>query len=203
MATQPPMFLPPPRQGSTPLPPAPPNHRHRPRRRFIFVGVVGAVAWVAGLSGALLGSQISTWLDQPPTRASDEAMRIAEPRDAIEARVNVAEVAKFVAPTVVTISADVGGGTSLGTGVIISSQGEILTNAHVVEGAEELTVLLKDGSELEGPVLPTVDTPVGQVDLERGLESNNKRGLLGKHFFTFLLSSYALVIKTLFGCFVL
>tara|TARA_R110002110_G_scaffold302409_2_gene516530 strand:- start:2257 stop:3312 length:1056 start_codon:yes stop_codon:yes gene_type:complete len=114
---------------------------------LIFVGVVGAVAWVAGLSGALLGSQISTWLDQPPTRASDEAVRIAEPRDAIEARVNVAEVAKFVAPTVVTISADVGGGTSLGTGVIISSQGEILTNAHVVEGATEIRVRLSGETE--------------------------------------------------------
>ncbi len=147
MATQPPMFLPPPQQGSTPLPPAPPNGRHRQRRRFIFIGVVGVVAWVAGLTGALLGSQISTWLDQPPTRAGDEAVRIAEPRNAIEARVNVAEVAMFVAPTVVTISADVGGGTSLGTGVIISSQGEILTNAHVIEGATEIRVRLSGETE--------------------------------------------------------
>ena len=147
MATQPPMFLPPPQQGATPLPPAPPIVRHRPRQRRIFVGVVGVVAWVAGLTGALLGGQISTWLDKPPTRASDEAVQIAEPRDAIDARVNVAEVAKFVAPTVVTISADVGGGTSLGTGVIISSVGEILTNAHVIEGATEIRVRLAGETE--------------------------------------------------------
>lgn len=141
------MFLPPPQQGATPLPPAPPIVRHRPRQRRIFVGVVGVVAWVAGLTGALLGGQISTWLDKPPTRASDEAVQIAEPRDAIDARVNVAEVAKFVAPTVVTISADVGGGTSLGTGVIISSVGEILTNAHVIEGATEIRVRLAGETE--------------------------------------------------------
>jgi len=141
------MFLPPPQQGTTPVPPAPPIGRQRPRRRLIFVGVVGVVAWVAGLTGALLGSQISTWLDKPPTRSSDEAVQIAEPRDAIEARVNVAEVARFVAPTVVTISADVGGGTSLGTGVIISSQGEILTNAHVIEGATEIRVRLAGETE--------------------------------------------------------
>jgi len=141
------MFLPPPQQGTTPVPPAPPIGRQRPRRRLIFVGVVGVVAWVAGLTGALLGSQISTWLDKPPTRSSDEAVQIAEPRDAIEARVNVAEVARFVAPTVVTISADVGGATSLGTGVIISSQGEILTNAHVIEGATEIRVRLAGETE--------------------------------------------------------
>ncbi len=141
------MFLPPPEQGATPLPPAPPARRDRPRRRFIFVGIVGIVAWVAGLTGALLGGQISSWLDKPPTRGSDEAVQIAEPRDVIEARVNVAEVAKFVAPTVVTISADVGGGTSLGTGVIISSDGEILTNAHVVEGATVIRVRLAGETE--------------------------------------------------------
>ena len=126
--------------------PAPPG-RHRPRRRFVFIGVVGVVAWFAGLSGALMGSQISTWLDKPPTRGSNEAVQIAEPRDVIEARVNVAEVAKFVAPTVVTISADVDGGASLGTGVIISSGGEILTNAHVVEGATEIRVRLAGETE--------------------------------------------------------
>jgi S1-C subfamily serine protease len=141
------MFLPPPQQGATPLPPAPPAGRNRPRRRFIFVGIVGVVAWVAGLTGALLGSQISTWLDKPPTRGSDEAVQIAEPRDVIEARVNVAEVARFVAPTVVTISADVGGGTSLGTGVIISSEGEIITNAHVIEGATAIRVRLAGETE--------------------------------------------------------
>jgi S1-C subfamily serine protease len=141
------MFLPPPQQGATPLPPAPPAGRNRPRRRFIFVGIVGVVAWVAGLTGALLGSQISSWLDKPPTRGSDEAVQIAEPRDVIEARVNVAEVARFVAPTVVTISADVGGGTSLGTGVIISSEGEIITNAHVIEGATAIRVRLAGETE--------------------------------------------------------
>jgi S1-C subfamily serine protease len=141
------MFLPPPERGTTPLPPAPPVGRNRPRRRFIFVGIVGVVAWVAGLTGALLGSEISTWLDKPPTRGSDEAVQIAEPRDVIEARVNVAEVARFVAPTVVTISADVGGGTSLGTGVIISSKGEILTNAHVIEGATAIRVRLAGETE--------------------------------------------------------
>lgn len=40
-----------------------------------------------------------------------------------------------------------------GSGFIIKSDGLILTNAHVVEGADTVTVLLKDGRELRGRVM--------------------------------------------------
>ena len=144
--TEPVLMLPPPAPGVAPLPPAPPASR-RPRRAFLFVALVASVAWIAGLTGALLGDQLSNWLDKPPSRASDEPLDVAEPRDIIQTRVNVAEVADYVAPSVVTISADVNGGTSLGTGVIISTDGEILTNAHVVEDASEIRVRLAGETE--------------------------------------------------------
>jgi len=47
----------------------------------------------------------------------------------------------------VTISADVNGGTSLGTGVIISTDGEIVTNAHVIRDATEIRVRLAGETE--------------------------------------------------------
>lgn len=149
--------LPPPAPGSDPFatPPVvnPPavaggaRSAHRTRRGFVYVAVVGVVAWLAGLTGALLGSQLSDWLDEPPTRASEEPLSVAEPRDLSAGRVDVGEVIDYIAPSVVTISADVGGGQSLGTGVIISSDGEILTNAHVVEGASEIRVRLAGETE--------------------------------------------------------
>ena len=111
------------------------------------VAIIATVAWVAGLTGALLGDQLSDWLDKPPSRASDEPLNVAEPRDVIETRVNVAKVADYVAPSVVTISADVNGGTSLGTGVIISTDGEIVTNAHVIRDATEIRVRLAGETE--------------------------------------------------------
>jgi S1-C subfamily serine protease len=40
-----------------------------------------------------------------------------------------------------------------GSGFIISNDGRILTNAHVVEGADRVTVTLKDGRTFEGRVL--------------------------------------------------
>lgn len=43
--------------------------------------------------------------------------------------------------------------TSLGSGVLISSQGYILTNNHVIEAADEIQVLLADGRKLRAEVV--------------------------------------------------
>jgi serine protease Do len=41
----------------------------------------------------------------------------------------------------------------LGSGVIVSSDGHILTNAHVVDGADKVRVVLHDGRDFDGKVL--------------------------------------------------
>lgn len=56
-----------------------------------------------------------------------------------------------------------------GSGFIVGEDGQILTNAHVVAGAEEVTVTLKDGRTLTGQVLgsdPTTDVAVIKVEAE-------------------------------------
>jgi S1-C subfamily serine protease len=40
-----------------------------------------------------------------------------------------------------------------GSGFIINKDGDVITNAHVVSGADKVTVVLKDGRSLEGKVL--------------------------------------------------
>jgi len=40
-----------------------------------------------------------------------------------------------------------------GSGFIINQEGDIITNAHVVSGADKVTVILKDGRQIEGKVL--------------------------------------------------
>ncbi len=47
-------------------------------------------------------------------------------------------------PSVVSINCRLTLGSSSGTGVILSDDGYIVTNAHVVEGAQQITVLLSD-----------------------------------------------------------
>lgn len=53
-----------------------------------------------------------------------------------------------------------------GSGFIITSNGRILTNAHVVDGADRVTVTLRDGRSFEGKVLgadPVTDVAVVQI----------------------------------------
>jgi serine protease Do len=57
--------------------------------------------------------------------------------------------------------------TGLGSGVIISSDGYIVTNNHVVDGADQLTVTVDDGRELTAKVIgrdPLTDIAVIKVD---------------------------------------
>jgi putative serine protease PepD len=149
--------LPPPAPGVGPVaaqfpsPVTAPSPRAPKRRGFLLVAVIGAVAWVAGLTGALVGNQLADWIDSPPQSASDEPINVAQPSGPIGGRLDVADVIDHMAASVVTISADIdsqaGMGQSTGTGVIVSSDGEILTNAHVVEGATQIRVRLAGETE--------------------------------------------------------
>jgi len=53
-----------------------------------------------------------------------------------------------------------------GSGIVIDSQGLVLTNAHVVDGADRVDVTLADGSDVEGSVLgadPVTDLAVLRI----------------------------------------
>ncbi|MEU6808934.1 trypsin-like peptidase domain-containing protein [Streptomyces sp. NPDC046831] len=70
-------------------------------------------------------------------------------------RGSIAAIAKAVSPSVVEISATLGTGTSTGSGVIITSGGEILTNDHVVAGASSVKARTSDGKAYTAEVVGT------------------------------------------------
>ena len=60
--------------------------------------------------------------------------------------------------------------TGLGSGVIVSTEGYLLTNNHVVEGASEIEVQLADGRQTRARLIgtdPETDLAVLKIDLER------------------------------------
>jgi Do/DeqQ family serine protease len=60
--------------------------------------------------------------------------------------------------------------TGLGSGVIVSPQGYILTNNHVVETADEILVMLNDGRQTQAKVIgtdPETDLAVLKVNLDK------------------------------------
>ena len=65
------------------------------------------------------------------------------------------EIYKKVSPSVVSVIATTASGTGSGSGVIMSTDGYIITNDHVVSGAEQVTVQLSDGSQLEAEIIGT------------------------------------------------
>jgi serine protease Do len=155
-------------------PPPPPKH---PRRAFpaSIVVAVASAALASVMTLGLAGLMV-------PAPAADEASATT----ATAARVTtvaqtdtsepVVQVAAAVKPAVVTITstatrADRGSAaipaTGVGSGVIFASDGWILTNRHVIEGSDELTVTLADGRELSGSVVATdqtLDLAIVRVD---------------------------------------
>ena len=84
-------------------------------------------------------------------------------------------LARAVGPAVVDIKAGHGGGAGQvavsqgeGSGFIVSGDGWIVTNDHVVSGAKTVTVTMKDGRTYEGKVTPsnddTSDVAVVKID---------------------------------------
>jgi len=61
-------------------------------------------------------------------------------------------VAERISPAIVTLEVTGADGESVGSGVIYSADGWIVTNRHVVEGATTMTVHLEDGRDFPGRV---------------------------------------------------
>lgn len=143
--------FPPPPPGARPAPPVIVVPRQRRAPVAVFVVLVALMAGASGLVGGLVGARLDRQTQPPPTIPSEQPIEVAAPRVDPLPAIDVAAVAARIAPSVVTISADIESGPrrggSVGTGIIVTSDGEIVTNSHVIEGASEIRVRLAGETE--------------------------------------------------------
>lgn len=148
---------------SFPFPPPPP-HESVSQRGSSRTGLArtAALAVLLSLISGFIGGVIATQVDESSGSSANEpytqvtAAPVVSDAEASDIS-GVAQAAQRVANSVVTISSSVDGGFSegeaTGTGVVVTSGGEILTNAHVVEGASEVRVRFAGDTE---PVIAQV-----------------------------------------------
>ncbi|MFF5988002.1 S1C family serine protease [Prauserella flavalba] len=144
--------------GPPPPQPASPPYPEPPRKRTSS-GRVGVLATSAAVVAALVGGAggaalVTATHDGTGTPTSTSAVGSATGQQVSTGSADVSGVAEKVLPSVVQIEAPVPGGQSLGSGVILSKDGRILTNAHVVSDAVgDVTVTLSDGTTYQASVL--------------------------------------------------
>jgi putative serine protease PepD len=130
-------------------PPAPP-----PKPVVLSPRAVVLVALFAGLLAGLLGGGVgylaATARHQPVVLGAEGG---APPPPRVPG--SLPDLVMRVMPSVVTVTATNGRGESIGSGFVISKDGHILTNEHVVHGAgvDRVSVTLADGTQVPATIV--------------------------------------------------
>ncbi|MDX3616221.1 S1C family serine protease [Streptomyces europaeiscabiei] len=125
-----------------------PASRRRARGPIALLAAVAFVAAAIG-GGTAYGIQELTGTD---TVASSSTSTSVVPTSQ---KGTVSGVATAVSPSIVEISATSNAGESTGSGVIITSDGEIITNNHVISGASQIKVTTSNGKSYTAEVVGT------------------------------------------------
>lgn len=133
-------------------PEAAPEPAPKPKRTRGPVALLAAVAIVAAAVGGGTAYAFQELTGEPTAAASTTTGTPVVPSSK---KGDVAAIAAAVSPSVVEINATLPGGTSTGSGVIITSGGEIVTNNHVVSGADSVKVRTSDGHTYTAEVVGT------------------------------------------------
>ena len=145
--------------------PARTDARTRSVRHALLAGLIG------GIVGAIVAAGAFVAIDDDNDAVTGPATRevIVRPSRGVDREGDIAEILAKDVPAVVAIVADggPGNGGGAGTGFVISEDGVIVTNNHVVEGASSIEARFSDGTALDASVLgtdPGSDLAVLQVE---------------------------------------
>ncbi|MCN9244180.1 trypsin-like peptidase domain-containing protein [Streptomyces sp. RY43-2] len=143
-----------PSSPATPQWPAPPLYAPAPASQkrskgpFVLLAAVAIAAAAVG-GGTAYGIQELTGKNTVSSSSTDTHVV------PVGKKGTVAGVAAAVSPSIVEVSATSESGRSTGSGVIITSGGEVITNNHVVSGASSVKVRTSDGTAYAARVVGT------------------------------------------------
>ena len=146
----------PPAEPPPPAPPAPPTGRHFRRRRVPLVALLATTAVLGGGVGA--GAVAALQNDDTATVAATVPVKRTT-----SGGLDASSVYASAAPGVVDIAVDNGSGT----GFVVDKDGHIVTAAHVVNGANSISVKFQDGTTRKATVLgqdEATDVAVLKID---------------------------------------
>ncbi len=147
---------------------------------LLVVVLVGAGAGIAvGIDhvGNSSSNKPTTAIQQPGNNGVQTSQQNGQsgPAPLEQAPSNLADLYDKLRPSVVRVEGQSGGqgsfsqgGESLGSGIVLDKDGHILTNYHVIEGSDSLTVVLSDGNSGDAQVVgqdPADDLAIIKADL--------------------------------------
>jgi putative serine protease PepD len=143
-----------------PPPPAPPYASSErpgggrwPRR---VIGGAALLALVAG-GGTAGGVFADHYLLDHPSATASSTVSTTDVSNSTDTT-DLAAIVKNVEPSIVTVTVDSAQSTSLGSGVVVSSDGLILTNHHVIDSDGTVSVRLSTGKTVPAKVVATDTT---------------------------------------------
>ena len=138
------------------------------RKKFFYLILVAVIAFVSAGAGALVGGKALLTVTGEGQAPGVETISNAPSQLTLsntQVETAITQTVEKVSPAVVTVIGTVPGkmtffgrapdGQVSGSGVIISAEGYVVTNNHVVEDASELIVALSNGVQLSAEVVST------------------------------------------------
>lgn len=132
-------------------PPAPGHRDRRAKRPVALLAAVALAAAVIGGGTATLVGQLS----DGGASATGSTGTVQGTTVSQSSKGTVSGVAEAVSPAIVEIGAASSAGKSTGSGVVITEDGEIVTNNHVISGAQQIEVTLSTGKTYTADVVGT------------------------------------------------
>jgi S1-C subfamily serine protease len=129
--------------------------------RSLKIAAAGAAAVVLGAGGGVAAYEVASGT---ATQTVVRQVTVTDSQPAANSALSVSALYDRVHQGVVTIKVTTPQGQALGSGFVIDSEGHIVTNDHVVDGASSISVEFSDGSTYDAQLVGTdASTDIGVI----------------------------------------